>query len=302
MDKDTEDIPLVAKPFVKLYRATPKVYFPGTTSVEVGFVTLWMVLFAISRKVMVELMILSGWPDDLLLVSFGSGCLVGGLLHSPLLLPVLYVLLRAEPYKPSAAIEDYPKWWQDAADAMLQLSTGYMVYDTLYPLAQYLIYGKLNPDYTMYMIHHMLVAFYFVSVQVVGGGHASVIMGTFLGEVTNPFYNLSHFSALAIKQDCCHGSFSRRLNVFFDVLAALQFIPVRALIGPIVLGFYTVYQLVFVGTKRKHHPIPLIMAILWSLIMWAVMLGSYSYLMELSIKLATHYKELFQEKSEFAEL
>jgi hypothetical protein len=264
--------------WLKLSNATPTMCFPGT-KLDFGFAILWAALFFTFRIIVIQIMLCFGWPEGEKVTSDSAASAVAGLFQSPNLVPVLFVLLTAIPYMPSAAIEQYPKWWQNCTDAMLQMCTGYMIYDSLVIVRAY----GWNPmavegDDFLYLVHHFMTTFYMTSTRIVGAGQASALMCMFLGEASNPTFNLYLFCKNAMTLDCCNGVLMQKMLIASEVLAAIWYLPFRAVLGPIILGLNTTIQLSISKSARKN--IPLLLRLIWIAMIWAVLLGSVPWIID----------------------
>ena len=158
---------------------------------------------------------------------------------------------------------------------MLQFCTGYMVYDAVFSL---LLPNNfvLQDDDVMFMGHHIVTALYMTSTRIVGAGHQSAMICMFLGEATNPFHNMFYFLQEAMKLDCCNGPLAQMTEYVNTFLFASSYAVVRAVGAPLVLMFYTCYDLLANGRKD----IPLLLMILWCILIWGVALGSIPWIEE----------------------
>jgi len=269
-----ERIPSLAAFWCKLYDAAPKVYIGGT--MDVGFSLVVIGIFIILRQMILQVLYYNGWPSggeqSTLLV---GACMLGGVFHTPLLVPTLFVLLTSQPFDASATMTSFPLWYQKTTSAMLQLCTGYMVYDFGITLWDRREVG-LNDDDPMYMAHHFMTAFYMISTRMVGAGQPSAMISMFLGECTNPFFNFHLIFEMAVKYGrCCddNGGWASKVQIVVELLTAVSYVSIRGLIAPFVLGIYTCSGLLFPSNKQ----IPFVLRIAYCLMIWAVLLGSIGW-------------------------
>eukprot|EP00978_Attheya_sp_CCMP212_P027220 scaffold91019_cov49-Attheya_sp.AAC.3 len=184
--EDTEkDVPCMLRPTLSLVRALPKIYFPGT-KLEVGFTIFGTIFLIAFRYAAVAFLESYGWAANNTMTAMAAAS-VGSILHSFILVPQLGVLLMTQPFVPSARMNSAPQWWQESADSMLQLCTGYMFYDCLLSF----VVDKWVPGVgivyddgdSMFVIHHIATVIYMTSTRIIGAGHQSAMICMFLGPV-----------------------------------------------------------------------------------------------------------------------
>jgi hypothetical protein len=123
-NKQQECIPLLLQPWVFFYRLFPKVNAP-LTNLDITF-TLVSALFltCLDYGSAFVFQAATKWPRKETRMVAGS---ITTIFHSTILVPGLCVCLLSERYAPSCRMDVHPVWWQDAASALIQFCTGYMV-------------------------------------------------------------------------------------------------------------------------------------------------------------------------------
>eukprot|EP00547_Thalassionema_nitzschioides_P005799 CAMPEP_0194219076 /NCGR_PEP_ID=MMETSP0156-20130528/25156_1 /TAXON_ID=33649 /ORGANISM="Thalassionema nitzschioides, Strain L26-B" /LENGTH=324 /DNA_ID=CAMNT_0038948625 /DNA_START=105 /DNA_END=1079 /DNA_ORIENTATION=+ len=286
---DEKNIPALARFTLALDSWSPKITL---FNLDFGFSLLAMAFFAAMRLVVKHVLTVHlEWPIDSEKTNFSIACLVGGIFHTPFLLSVLGMLLTSQPFRPSASFADYPRWWQDTCHLALQLCTGYMVYDFFVIMWDRYFENNgtiiLNDDDPLYIAHHFMTMFYMISVRVVGAGQGSALICMFLGEITNPFFNAYLVLEQAVLVDwCCKASqWFTTLNSIIEFSTAASYALVRGVISPFVLGFYTCGDLVL----RNQGKLPLVLRLLFSLLIWAVLLGSKGWVEKFHLEVLPPY-------------
>jgi hypothetical protein len=162
-----------------------------------------------------------------------------------------------------------PIWWQDAATALIQFCTGYMIYD-----ASVNIFwtkratGVPSEDY-VFLAHHVVTILYMTSTRIVGAGHQSAMMCMFLGECTNPLHNAFYIMEKALQLDCCNGPLAQQVFSVIQVTFSIVYLIVR---GPIAPALFLPMTWDLWAHGRKHIPVWIIFV--WSLFIWGVLFGS----------------------------
>jgi len=275
---EQSDIPWLVQPWLKVYNGIPDFRFPGT-QLSISFMLISS-LFLLNVRVAAEQVLIHvfHWPatsSDYILTTEAAAS-VGSITHSTILCPVLYLALRMLPYRPSAKLEDAPKWYQQLVDAMLQFCTGYMVYDTIVNIVYLRWQGMTQfPSFTMddylFLGHHFVTAMYMTQARVIKAGHQSAMMCMLLGELTNPFHNSYFIAERAVKLNCCNGPRMQSFFTFISIAFAATYNLMRVIVAPIILG-YTSYDLAFTEQGRKN--IPFSLRIFWNVMIWGVIFGS----------------------------
>ena len=155
--------PLLLKPWVKLSGALPVSF----TLVSALFFTLldYALSFVFHKA--------SGWPFLECRSVAGSFATI---FHSTVLVTGLGAcLLQADHYRPSGRMSDHPSWWREAATALIQFCTGYMIYDSCIQfMIDRWVPGKglvhSATDY-MFLGHHAVTTFYMTTARCIGAGH-----------------------------------------------------------------------------------------------------------------------------------
>jgi hypothetical protein len=293
-NKIEEDVPPVARLWLKAYRATPKVTLPlSTNGLDIGFMLVCTCLFLITRQQSLDFLYdFFDWPRASLVTNLASGCIVGGIFHTPFLVPISYVLLRAAPgpFSPSASAKDYPRWWRDVTDAMLQFCSAYfiadMVHDFVFKWHQNLDLIT-NYDDLMFLCHHIVSLLYMTSSRSLGAGQPSLLMLIFVGEITNPLYNFNLIGQLATQTfPTTLSPLAQQLAVVAEIACAVAYIPFRAVIGP-ASGIYMTYHLLTDAAGKTR--VPLAWRLFWILIMWIVALASVPYIFSFAATLKGHF-------------
>lgn len=287
-----EKVPFLAQATLAFYSFSPKVTICG---LDFGFSLLSMAFFAVMRCVMKQFVLnnLLEWPLETAETNFSAACLVGGIFHTPFLCLMLGMLLTSRPFRPAARFDEYPPWWQDTCHAMLQLCTGYMIYD--FSVILWDRYHEnngtivLNESDPLYMAHHFMTSFYMISVRLVGAGQGSALICMFLGEITNPFFNtyLALEDATKIIWCCQSAAWFTTLHRSMEFCSAASYVLVRAVIAPFVLGVYTCGHLLLRNPTTGGTPLWL--RLLYCLLIWAVLLGSGSWIEKFWLEVLSPY-------------
>jgi hypothetical protein len=272
-----ENVPVLAKAWLSLYHVVPKFKFQGS-SVDWGFTCASAGFFLVARLIVREILYSFGWPHGSFVTKDAAGNLTGAIFHTPNLVAVSFVLMRSvKVYNPLAAVSDHPLWWQDVADAVIQLCTGHMVCDTIVGLIiDRWIPGwgpKFDDEAWLFLTHHIISLLYLVSTRLLKAGHQSMLMCFLLGEVSNPTFCAYLVCQMAKTLDCCSGPKGMQIIRFIEILNSLIYIPCRAIIGPII-GSHMSYLIL----KSKASSIPMTIRILWTMIMWVIAVGSIPYI------------------------
>lgn len=147
--------------------------------------------------------------------------------------------------------------------------------------------GGLHPDDFMFLGHHLATTLYMTSARIIGAGHQSAMMCMLLGELTNPLHNSFYIAQAAQKLDCCNGAFSQAAFRMIEISFAALYCVMRVIIGPIFCLHMT-YNLWVVG--RKH--INKVLLVVWTLLIWAVLIGSIPWVVECWQTLQRYYPAL----------
>lgn len=283
-------IPTVAKAWLSIYHAIPKLHVPYG-DLDFSFALFSALMLSCVRFLAEYVLIQSfGWPTA------EEGSLLNGttatkeaaaccasICHSSLLCVGLIVAFATQRCDPISKRTDHPQWWQDFADALLQFCTGYMVYDAVINIVllrwdpQTHMLPIFNDDDKLFLVHHVMTSFYMTSARAVGAGHMSAMMCMLLGEMTNPLHNLYMLGEVAMTQECCNGQAAQRRHAIISVAFAAMYNLFRAVFSPTAMVFVT-YRLLL--TKRGRTNVPLPLNIVWNLMIWAVIFGSFSWMVK----------------------
>jgi hypothetical protein len=295
--KEQPPIPIVAKTWLFIYYAIPKLHVP-TTNLNISF-ALFSALFLTSVRYLAEYVLIQsfGWPTitttttTSLPTFFINGSTAtkeaagscAAICHSSILCLGLLVAFATQKCDPVSKRMDHPQWWQDYSDALLQFCTGYMIYDAIINILllrwdpQTQLLPLLNDDDKLFLVHHMMTSFYMTSSRLVGAGHMSAMVCMLVGEATNPLHNLYMMGEVAMTQECCNGPTTQSIHAYVSVAFAATYYVARAIVSPITM---TIVSYCLIGTKRGRTNIPLIINIVWNILIWAVIFGSYSWIIK----------------------
>lgn len=272
-------MPSILRPWVSMFRATPKVCIPGT-DVDVAFSLRWTAVFSVLRLFMRKVLYWFGWPVGEADTYFAAACLAS-FCHAVMILPALAAVLWSRPYVPTEKMQPSPKWYSDATNALMGFCTGYMIYDSVMGYVvetwQPGIGPVLSPDDITYLGHHVLVTLYMTSSQWKKAGHMSAMMLMFNGEFTAPVLNVHLFLEKAMAQECCKGiAWLPALFAYNEQLFSLLYIICRVAVSPFVIAHIS-YKLLF--TKKGRADVPLWLSICWMPMCWGVQFGSIPWIM-----------------------
>mmetsp|Transcript_22587 Transcript_22587/g.40415 ORF Transcript_22587/g.40415 Transcript_22587/m.40415 type:complete len:303 (+) Transcript_22587:136-1044(+) len=277
-NENKEQIPFILRPWISLYRATPKIYIPGT-DVDISFSLLFAVIFSVLRISFRHALYWFGWPVGAPDTYFASACM-GSFCHSSLILPGLAAILLSQKYIPSGKLEPSPKWYQDATHSLMGFCTGYMIYDSIMGYVVERWQPGIGPvllgDDLTYIAHHMLTTLYMASARLNKAGHMSAMMLMFNGEFSAPFMNVHLFVEKALAQECCKGiAWLPTLFAYNEQFFAFVYIVCRVAVSPFTIGYVT-YDLLL--TKRGRRDVPLWLSISWMPMCWGIQFGSIPWI------------------------
>merc|ERR1719491_2341833 len=161
---DEYAIPNTLRPLIYVYRSLPPLCLPYT-NFNISFTLLSTLLLAMIRTVVWQYLICAGWPSRSKMTTDAAASLTS-ILHGFVLCFYLGVCLYRNPrnYVPSARLENFPVWWQDAATAVLEICTGYMLFDFFSLVKDMTDLGvKFSELEVLVMMHHFLSFSYMVS-------------------------------------------------------------------------------------------------------------------------------------------
>jgi hypothetical protein len=272
-----EIIPFFAQLWRKTYHSVPQVCFPFT-NLNISF-SLVSATFLICVRILAIRFLenVFGWPED---ASDEGAASFAAIAHSSILIPGLVTAFLSHKYSPSEHISAAPQWWQELVDAMLQFCTGYMIYDgtfimvTRLDLAVSWIPALIPADF-LFLGHHLATAIYMTQARVYRAGHMSAMMCMLLGEASNPLHNSFMIAKKAVTLACCNGAFSQLIYACLKVVFSFVYILLRVVLGPFIFTHMS-WDLLFSKNAREHLPLPL--RIFWNFMIWAVVVGSYSWI------------------------
>eukprot|EP00581_Thalassiosira_minuscula_P004917 CAMPEP_0183740830 /NCGR_PEP_ID=MMETSP0737-20130205/60597_1 /TAXON_ID=385413 /ORGANISM="Thalassiosira miniscula, Strain CCMP1093" /LENGTH=302 /DNA_ID=CAMNT_0025975983 /DNA_START=87 /DNA_END=995 /DNA_ORIENTATION=+ len=273
-----EQIPLILRQWTSLYRATPKIYIPGT-DVDIAFSLVCAVVFSALRLSFRYALYSFGWQVGATDTYFASACLAS-FCHSMLILPGLGAILLSQKYVPSGKLQPSPKWYQDATHSLMGFCTGYMIYDSIMGYVvetwQPGIGPVLSADDWSYLGHHILTSLYMTSARLKRAGHMSALMLMFNGEFSAPIMNMHLFMEKALAQECCKGiSWLPTLFTYNEQFFSFLYLVCRVAVSPFVIAHVT-YDLLL--TKRGRGDVPLWLSISWMPMCWGVQIGSIPWI------------------------
>ena len=128
-DNKEEIIPSILVGWLRLYRAIPTGLKIPFTKIDVSFTIASALFLACFDLLTAELLCsVMGWTKGSVDTRAVAGSLTT-IFHGTILVFGLGTCLATQPYSPSGKMDDHPTWWQDAASSLIQLCTGYMLYD-----------------------------------------------------------------------------------------------------------------------------------------------------------------------------
>lgn len=276
----------VIQSWSNIYRAIPKIYVPFTKfNVSFTLVT-FVVLLGLrlaGSKLFEEYF---GWPADSKMKKDAAAGLAS-IIHALFLVPSCGILLWSSKYSPRARLDSMPIWWQDVATLLLEMCTGYMLFDAFGMCMDEWKPGKgpvLTSGDMVFIAHHFATSVYMTSCRAVGAGHMSALILMFTGEFTNPFQNLHIITRYGIKLAPTADSFWHVVHPYVEYTFMAFYAFFRAFVGPACIVHLT-YDLLFTKQGRKNVPI-YISLFLWMPMAWGVILGSWPWTME-SINIVT---------------
>lgn len=284
--------PASLRPFVGIYDSIPKIHVPFT-DLDVSLTVISFLVLSGIRLVLFRVLVQFGWPSNSKMTLDSAGSLAS-ILHSVVLCyGTLMCLITHPKYVPSAKLTAAPLWWQEAATALLEICTGYMIHDAFFLIRDCHVLGLQLSDFEMLCLgHHLATSLYMISARVVGAGHLSAMMMIFCGEISNPFMNALFVTRFAIKLSCCNSTTVKLLHTIIEPTYAFVYAYFRLLIGPLAATHLT-HDLLIMPHGRKNVPIQL--SIVWVALVWAVIYGSGPFIQEavnmLSDGLNLHYHE-----------
>ena len=270
--KPVKILPLV-KLWGDLYASLPKLNIPGT-SYAIGF-TLFCSLFFSCCRLFYDYVYgeILGFPAEHPKTKYMASCTVS-LTHSLLLVPALWQVLRSQPYRPSAKIDDTPIYYQNAVVALLSLCSGYMMYDPIFIMKDN--NWSIHPDDVPFLAHHVVTLVYMAQVRILGAGHISAMTMMFSGELTNPFQSTHSITRFAI-QLAKPGSFWQIIHPYVEFIFACLYAFVRSIVGPLQI-VHIAYDLLLTKEGRKN--VKVYISLIWVVLLSAIIAGSIPWIEE----------------------
>lgn len=233
-----------------------------------------------------------GWPVDNALTAEAAGS-AAAITHSTILVTGLYQCFKSHKYVPSEKLSVAPVWWQEGATSLIQLCTGYMIYDACVNILWPKRNLGLSSDDIMFLGHHVTTMLYMISTRVVGAGHQSAMMCMFLGELTNPLHNAYFIGEKAMQLSCCNGPTARSIFRVVELIFSAAYLAIR---GPIAPAYFA--PITWDLWARGRHHIPIWLITLWSVMIWAVLYFSIPWTVQCWNVLAAFAAELGIIKAE----
>mmetsp|Transcript_3124 Transcript_3124/g.6780 ORF Transcript_3124/g.6780 Transcript_3124/m.6780 type:complete len:314 (+) Transcript_3124:110-1051(+) len=291
-DSKPPPMPKSLRPFVGLYHCVPRCHIPGT-DLDVAFTVASFVTLSVIRIILFQVLQYWGWPAYSKMTTDAAASLTS-IVHSLVLVYGTFACLITHPkYVPSAKLSAAPVWWQDAATALLEMCTGYMIFDALWLILDCHMLGLELSEFEMLVLgHHLVTSLYMLSARIVGAGHLSAMILMFCGEISNPLMNGLFVTRFAIKLSCCNGPYIQLLHTILEPAYALVYVYFRLILGPLCSAHLT-YDLLILPHGRQN--VPLLLSLVWVVMVWAVIVGSVPFIKEaiemLSDGLALKYHE-----------
>ena len=259
-----ETLSFFGETLVSAYRAAPYFLLASTA-------------YFVSTRLLISYCLTSvfGWPENHRNTHQAAESLVP-LFHVGFLVPAIIDGFMTHKYNPSEHLSKASPKLQDLFSAILLFCEGYMIYDFCFML--YFAIPKdsywpvLETDIQMFMVHHAMIICYISQARYYQAGHMSAMMNMLLGELSNPLFNIYRFIKFGSEINFFNsGALLLKFKTLIPVLYSLVYVPLRALIGPIVC-FAMTLNLLF--SKEGQQNLPLWVRILWSMMIWAVIFGS----------------------------
>lgn len=286
-DENTSEAPAILRPWIYLHRSVPRFLVwkvSGTSDLDFSLAFVAVLALSSVRLLFLRLLVSAGWPAE----SSAPGEYIGwamtleaagsltSIVQSSLLSISLAACFLAQPYIPSARMDASPPWWRDAAEALIQLCMGCMLYDAL---KLFLIKGwddnfgwqALDEMDCVFASHHLAMAVYMMTARLVGAGHQSAMILVYTGEVTSPIMHAHAMLRIAMRLRCCQGAVTDTLLTFVEYAFIGTYCLFRIAVGPVAAAHLT-YDLLF--TRQGRQNVPLWLSIpAWMPLCWGVTIG-----------------------------
>lgn len=257
----------------KVYNTIPKLYIPKTSFSTGVTITSFLTLLALRSAVETFYQTKYNWdPTDKRTVDCSASTVSG--LHALVLCLGLYKALRAVPYDILSTMDSAPVYWQHASTALLEMCTGYMLYDFFT-----LVRGNdwsVHPDDVAFLAHHVVTILYMSQCRVLRKGHLSAMFLMFTGELTNPLMSSHSITKFGIQMEES-GSIFHIIHPYVEFMYSVLYFFVRGFVGPAQV-IHIAYVLLL--TKRGREAFPLYIGFPWSVMIWGIILGSIPWTKE----------------------
>lgn len=279
-----DEAPLLLRPWIRMYNSVPKIKLP-LTDIDIGFTFASAAALALVDYGSAFLLAaLGGWPEKSKHTRAAAGS-IATIVHSTLLVFGVGAALASQRYDPSGRMDTHPDWWQDGATALIQLCTGYMLYDASVQFIADRWQAGVGPVLSavdkMFLGHHAATAFYMMSARLIGAGHMSAMILMFTGEFTAPIMNVNRLARIAatelgeLSDSCCGKWWLQMVRPYADYSFALLYALFRIVIGPVCAAHLT-YDILL--TKRGRENVPVGLSLVWLIMCWGVLIGSIPWI------------------------
>lgn len=232
------------------------------------------------------------WPENSF-VTKNAASSVASIFHSLQLVPALAACFLSSPnYNPSQKMSEAAVWWQGTVTALLQFCTGYMIYDALLNilwLRSTMAEKGVTSEDLMFLGHHIATTLYMTSTRIVGAGHQSAMLCMLLGEVSNPLHNSFYIAQAAQKLSCCNGSFSQTAFAVIEASFSALYCLIRVIVAP-VMCLHLTFNLWTTGWRKNR--INILLITVWTLLIWAILIGSIPWIIECCTTLQRYFPVL----------
>mmetsp|Transcript_6411 Transcript_6411/g.7957 ORF Transcript_6411/g.7957 Transcript_6411/m.7957 type:complete len:303 (-) Transcript_6411:98-1006(-) len=259
----------------KINDAAPKVYVPFT-KFDIGITILSTVILSSIRlcSEYAFIHILNYNPNTYKTYESAAACT--SILHAIVLCSGLWSVLRSHPYDICAKMEHAPKAYQKASVALIQMCTGYMIYDAIFMCKSN--GWSFHDEDKAFLFHHIVTTLYMSQTRVLGVGHISAMALMFTGELSNPVQNghlITKFGIQMKAHDAQH--IFHTVHPFMEMIFAIVYFILRAFVGPVQVVHIS-YQLLF--TKKGRENVSLLVSIVWSVMIFGIIIGSIPWTIE----------------------
>jgi len=275
-----ENVPIPLKPWVNLYRKVPNLF--NLFGVNITFSLLCSCFFGTCRMLFAKLFYATGFEKDKLARDAIASTVP--ILHSTILEFPLLMCLLTQPYKPSARMDksSTPKWYKDSVHALLEYTSGYMIYDTFNSILyeSYVRSGislDFNSNERSWLIHHLVTFTYMLFCRIYNRGHISAMSLMFAGEYSNPLHNFLYIINYSKKIGLHCGPNIGILEEYTEFFFGLVYGFLRIIAGPLI-SVHVTYDMLFTSDGRKN--VPMWLSMFWVVGCWIIVLGSLPWAFE----------------------